>query len=692
MNTGNFLIEEKDLDLAKSICKFIENDTVRNRALANSVAAEIAKKYFTDINKTIDSESGLHNISSILEQMDIADLYIDNNYIDVRVFFNDNELAVPKSHFDNDLLPAAYMFIKLSSDLSGASVEGFILPENIDTTSDVDGYYVVDYASLVSYYDIEIALVSKDDTYSIDDEQIFAFIDGSVENKNEFLQELLQSQDARLRLAKALKAKSVFNFVSIVKDEDVLSENEEVLADSNELEFDNLLEDNDNFDLLEESSDNNEDFDINLQEEENVLELNEDFPTLELGDNIDSLEEFDSEIDNSIVEMISNETVSNELLEDENDDNQEISMTLNDSTESVGTIYGELQEDEESTGMPLILEEDIDTSIDSEISEINEGSQILVDGEISEDLEENVVLEDNFDMDLEQNNEIEEDLEEEHSISELDENMLNTDESITDNDLDMVLDESEDDILEQYEDSQQTMDNALEEEVDSLFGNDEENVSYEPQRTSSGIAVILAIVALLAVIGGAGYWGYNKYISNITTDADVVPKQDIPNAIETPAVAKKIDAMPIESVEVPVIDSASKNLGVTETIPAIEQSLDASILVSNLKVDWEVPAGYTTNAAAKRYLIKLGKIIQLNLKSELLLLSKPPITNVITVEISYNSSSRKFETVGIVKSSGEKSVDDLILTTVRQALGMHLNMNSDSFSGLKGNPVLVIRL
>ena len=144
------------------------------------------------------------------------------NYIDVRVFFNDNELAVPKSHFDNDLLPAAYMFIKLSSDLSGASVEGFILPENIDTTSDVDGYYVVDYASLVSYYDIEIALVSKDDTYSIDDEQIFAFIDGSVENKNEFLQELLQSQDARLRLAKALKAKSVFNFVSIVKDEDVL--------------------------------------------------------------------------------------------------------------------------------------------------------------------------------------------------------------------------------------------------------------------------------------------------------------------------------------------------------------------------------------------------------------------------------------------------------------------------------------
>ena len=115
-----------------------------------------------------------------------------------------------------------------------------------------------------------------------------------------------------------------------------------------------------------------------------------------------------------------------------------------------------------------------------------------------------------------------------------------------------------------------------------------------------------------------------------------------------------VDAMPIETVE-QTEEPEDSNIAVSTSIPAIEQNLDASILVSNLKVDWEVPAGYASNTSAKRYLVKLGKIIQLNLKTELLLLSKPPITNKIAVEITYNRGSRKFEATGITISSGEKS-------------------------------------
>ena len=53
----------------------------------------------------------------VLEDIDIADIYINNSYIDVRLYFNDEELGVPKAHFDNNLLPVAYMFIKVSPDL-----------------------------------------------------------------------------------------------------------------------------------------------------------------------------------------------------------------------------------------------------------------------------------------------------------------------------------------------------------------------------------------------------------------------------------------------------------------------------------------------------------------------------------------------------------------------------------------------
>ena len=149
--------------------------------------------------------------------------------------------------------------------------------------------------------------------------------------------------------------------------------------------------------------------------------------------------------------------------------------------------------------------------------------------------------------------------------------------------------------------------------------------------------------------------------------------------------------MPIETVE-STEPIATGNEGSATSIPTIEQNLDASILVSNLKIDWEVPAGYASNTSAKRYLVKLGKIIQLNLKTELLLLNKPPLTNKIAVEIKYNDSSKKFETVGIVTSSGEELVDNLIKQTVDKALSMNLNMNTNSFSKLQGNPILIIHL
>ena len=150
--------------------------------------------------------------------------------------------------------------------------------------------------------------------------------------------------------------------------------------------------------------------------------------------------------------------------------------------------------------------------------------------------------------------------------------------------------------------------------------------------------------------------------------------------------------MPNETVndsKTPVQNNEAAN---SVSIPAIEQNLDASVLVSNLKVDWEVPEGYASNTSAKRYLIKLGKIVQLNLKSDLLLLNKPPIANRITVELRFNPNISKFEVVGIQSSSGEKNVDETILDTIKAALKMSLSSNTESFGHMQGNPILVIKL
>ena len=74
------------------------------------------------------------------------------------------------------------------------------------------------------------------------------------------------------------------------------------------------------------------------------------------------------------------------------------------------------------------------------------------------------------------------------------------------------------------------------------------------------------------------------------------------------------------------------------------------------------------------------------------MLSKPPITNKISVELKYNSGKKIFETEKIILSSGESSVDNVVLKTVNEVLKKKISQNSEIFEKLEGNPVLVISL
>ena len=237
-------------------------------------------------------------------------------------------------------------------------------------------------------------------------------------------------------------------------------------------------------------------------------------------------------------------------------------------------------------------------------------------------------------------------------------------------------------------------------EIDSLFDEDKEpikeeedtdfneaNVSEGATQNNKKMLASLSIAAIL-VIAISGYFAYTKL--NGQTQELPVQMPSVQDAEVAGQDVEKTEAMPNETVE--NTQSNLTNEGNALSIPAIEKNLDASILVSNLKIDWEVPPGYISNTKAKRYLVKLGKVIQLNLKTELLLLSKPPITNKIVVELKYNEKMKKFDVSRITVSSGEKTVDDVIISTVTKVLDSGINVNMDAFGKISGNPLLVIRL
>lgn len=552
VNTDNIMIESADIEFAQNVCNTIENTETRNRAIANVLAASVASKCFDSASYSIDTESGLHNIPQVLNDYDVSDFYLNGSYIDVRFYFDGDDITVPKQHFDLNILPVAYMFIKLSEDLMSGTVEGFMLPEAVKTHKNDGFVYKLEETDFVSFHDIKSYILIVDDSDDVEQKLYYQYLDNSIEDKISFYRSLILSKSSREKFIKIAKAQVI---LSTISNTDYVPKKEEPVSDFGQ------------------------------------------FGTEDLSESANT----------TLEESFNYETVATPSIDEE-------------------VITEEIQEE--------FLEQPVEQALEP----TPEPEQVSEPESEEKEFESNEVF----------NNETS---------------------------------------------------NSDEEQIEALFGADteedgqtyaadaQEEVAYKKKKSPSFLVAILA----LAVIAGGAYYGYNMLNNNSANEEiaeDVVTEEAAPAQNN---VQSATEAMPIETVENTKV-ADNKNQGVAVEIPAIERNLDASVLVSNLKIDWEVPSGYASNTSAKRYLLKLGKVIQLNLKTELLLLNRPPISNRITVEIKYNNNSKKFETVGIINSSGEKTVDAVILQTIDKALKMNISVNTDSFGKLQGNPILVIRL
>lgn len=722
MNNETFLIEENDLELAKDICKYIDNTTSRNRAMGNAFAAKLAVKYFQDA--IVDVESGLHNIPKVLDEIEIADIYIKNSYIDVQVYFTESELRVPKSHFDKGLLPVAYMFIKLDESLSGGSVTGFITPESIDKTNALNGFYSVDEQDLVSFYDIEPLLIEKyiDDLPEDFDNLLFDYLDNKLENNDEFYRLLIESKEARTKLKNAAKAQEVFKYISVVdlrKDSEQVTENDlaetpeelEIEADNREDSLEINLDTSDS--LLEEFVENteildqedlelvSEDFDLEEDSEnsENLIEMEIDEPVdLAIEEEIETFEE-DLELETEEFEDLSEPEIQDSITDEleETSDEEEITINMESEDFDFSTVITPSLQAYEA------YIEQAESNEDGENEEVSSEEGLLLSDELEVENEETdyeVVDEENLANVEDSTEEIEETEEVKEEFVEVLELEEDTEEEVIQEET--TTEENANKVEEIYEQvyPQDEEQSEINESIDDLYQNETEIDNFVEQKPKK--KNLFPVFGILTVAAALGYYGYSKFfapennIKKLPKPALVVLKQDIPTSATnktekiTETVPEAEPAMPIETVE-NIKPIENTNEGNAVSIPAIEKSLDASILVSNLTVNWEVPAGYVSNNTARRYFTKIGKIIQLNLKTELLL-SKPPITNKITLELEYNNSKNKFVIKNIKESSGEKAVDTLIEQTVRNVLDMNFKNNMSVFNNITGNPTLIIRL
>ncbi len=537
-------ILESDLTYAQSICAHIVGAEKHAQAMASLVGAKIAGRYFEEKDDyTVDTASGLHNLGSMLQFLDISDIYVNNAYVGVRVYFSDDEINVPEVHYKAGILPAVYMFIKLEEDLSYGTVTGFVFPNRIDVSRKFNGMIRVPKESFCSFEQIKNVLDEVEESTDNYSEQIYEFVEQTLEPAEiaNLFKHLIHSKVDRQKLLKVLKAQSTLYSLNNLKQEQISSEIQE---ESAEEDLDEL------FDAIDMSSDNSD---------ENSFE-------------------YTTEVTPSGSEIIE----SMNLESEQNDSDEENMLESANEDENDENTY------------------DVETLEDSENSE----------------------------------------------------------------------------------------------DIEALFDGEPKSV---PINKKGNFTIIICIMLVLILVCGLTYFIYSNW--NQVTDyfnnlkGNNVIEENVGNINSDDEKESKISnevVMPVETVE-PVKTSVSKEEGNAVTIPAIERNLDSSVLISNLKVDWEVPSGYVSNTATKKYFIKLGKIIQFNLKTELLLLNKPPLSNKISVELRYNSNAEKFEVVGIKDSSGEETVDEAILKVVKNSLNNSASGIS-TFGKVQGNPLIIIRL
>ncbi len=143
-------IGSENIEEAKFMSRNFVNPEIKTRAYINTLGAEIIKNYMASEGLDIVNLHNIHSISKILESMDIADILLPNIHVDVRVVFDKEQIFVPKSHFEKNILPDIYAVVKISEDFKTAEFLGYFQPAIIDKSNSNKDYYFITDKQLIS--------------------------------------------------------------------------------------------------------------------------------------------------------------------------------------------------------------------------------------------------------------------------------------------------------------------------------------------------------------------------------------------------------------------------------------------------------------------------------------------------------------------------------------------------------------
>lgn len=137
------LTEDEIVEQSKNSVRTIADNLLKTKAYYNALAANSVMEYLKKKGLLQGDIVNLHSCSKMLVDFEIADLQLPNLHIDVRAVFDENEIFLPKKHFENKILPDIYLVMQLNEDLTEGTLLGFVEPAKINKQNQNDEYYFV---------------------------------------------------------------------------------------------------------------------------------------------------------------------------------------------------------------------------------------------------------------------------------------------------------------------------------------------------------------------------------------------------------------------------------------------------------------------------------------------------------------------------------------------------------------------
>ena len=696
-------IEQKDKDNAIDLSRTFAIDETKRRAYVNALGAELAMKYLALENINVSNVSNMHNIHKILQEFDISDVMLPNIHIDVRMVYNEEEIFIPKSHFEYGLTPDIYLVFHVTDNSPFVMFLGFFEPQMINKKNANDKYYFIEKEKLCSPKNLKsyVESFNGNTTQSLNEEELenyrdmaITYIDDNItkEEKENLIKVLSKSAALREELAEF----SNFELLSYHTIKNKFFDEFDSLAEVDEntdLTYSEIEPPVDEFDIF----DTDDEFDKALAQET----IDEDLAGFDLSEN---------DIDNSLLDY---EDISEEALTD----TQEEEVTEDQTTDETENAEEDIQEEtltdiqeEEITEQVQETDEIENTEEESQEEALTDIQEEEVTETTSQDLqaEENITLNSeventdettvNLDTLKAESTNVVKDVpdntnNETISLEALQNTTNNTNEASDEiseidlEDLEEILNNTDEINLEEISFKQQTPTNDNIEKLEILYNEDnkstdnnidnkisdiieEDNkqkatskVVYKTSAKGKKAIAVLAFI-IVTIAGILLYTSVNKDSKTATQEnTNVVIPADIENqTIPENNIAENIPTPAPEIVVQP--EQIKENI----TTKIKGTPIDTAN-ISIKKVGWTVPNYLSYNEKFTKYLQTSGKSLKLTLSSDLLLATEYAYSNEIQVNIKLTKDGF-LKDINIVKSSGSDQIDKIVLQTVKDILNI----------------------